>query len=260
MSEQADYSMLDRPEILQFIFYPRSDFQEGPSNSVDYFVPVGDGIGISCRIYIYSKSAPTVIYFHGNGEVVSDYNYVAPTYNEIGINLLVVDYRGYGASGGKPMFVDMTSDAHVVFETLRDILHHDEYTGDFFVMGRSLGSISAIEVACNYYHNINGLILESAFGSIIKMMAYAGLTGLKEIKDLDFPNLKNIRKISVPTLILHGELDNLIPVSEAKSLFKNSAAKDKRLVFIPNAGHNDIMLVGMEQYFCEVREFVFKGK
>jgi pimeloyl-ACP methyl ester carboxylesterase len=61
----------------------------------------------------------------------------------------------------------------------------------------------------------------------------------------------------MPTLILHGEYDSLIPVTEAQDLWANSAARRKPLVIINGAEHNDILLVGLERYFAEITEFIF---
>jgi uncharacterized protein len=75
------------------------------------------------------------------------------------------------------------------------------------------------------------------------------------IEDWESPNLARIRTIVVPTLIIHGEHDQLIPVSEGEALFRGSIAKDKKLVIVPGARHNDIMWTGMETYLRAIREF-----
>ena len=253
-----DYSLLDRPEILQFVFYPRKDFTPCPPNASDYFVPVEEDVSISCRFYVHSWSSPSILYFHGNGEVVSDYDYIAPIYNQLGINLWVADYRGYGKSQGIPTLSNMVKDAHIIFRSFKDILKKEGYNGDIFVMGRSLGSISAIELTLNYPEQIKGLILESGFASFLKLLTYLGFSvGFLGLTDIEFPNLAKIRAISLPTLIIHGERDSLIPLSEAMSLHQSSAAKDKRLVIIPWADHNTLMLVGMEKYFAAIKDFVY---
>ena len=124
-------------------------------------------------------------------------------------------------------------------------------------MGRSLGSICAIELASSYPEQIKGLIIESGFASILRLISYLGYPAESlGLNDLTFPNLAKISSITMPTLILHGEFDSLIPVTEARDLFDKAAAKRKRLVIINGADHNDIMLVGMEQYFAEIRDFV----
>jgi len=174
------------------------------------------------------------------------------------MNLFVADYRGYGASGGTPTFANMVGDAHSVFKAFLDVLRHDRHTGNVFVMGRSLGSICAIELAQSYPQQMEGLIIESGFASIVRLMNYLGFPAeLIGIDDITFPNAAKMRSITLPTLILHAKYDSLIPVVEAEDLFENAAAEKKRLVIINWADHNDIMLVGMERYFAEIREFVF---
>ncbi len=231
---------------------------KAPPNASDHSIPVDKDVSIACRFYVHSQSSPSLIFFHGNGEVVSDYDYVAPLYNEIGINLFVADYRGYGASEGSPTFSNTIADAPTIFKAFIDILHQDYYSGNIFVMGRSLGSVSAIEIAYRYQKQIQGLIIESGFATIINLLSHLGFPAqLLDVEDADFPNLAKIRTITLPTLIMHGEHDTLIPPGEGKSLFHNAATKDKHLVIIPKADHNDIMLVGMERYLQAIKEFIF---
>ena len=255
---QADYSALDRPEILSFVFYPRRDFTKAPPSASDHFIPVDKDVSISCRFYTHSQSSPSIIYFHGNGEVVSDYDYIAPMYNQLGVNLFVADYRGYGASQGDPTFSNMISDAPIIFKTFTDILHQGHYSSDIFVMGRSLGSVSAIEAAYRYQEQMQGVIIESGFASVIRFLSHLGFpAGLLGIEDVDFPNLAKIRSITIPTLIIHGEYDSLILPTEGEALFQNSAAENKHLVIISRANHNDIMVIGKERYLEAIKEFVF---
>ena len=259
MSYQDYYSALDRPEILQIVFYPRKGLTATPPSATDYSIPVAEGISISCRFYLQSQGSPSVLFFHGNGEVVSDYDYTAPVYNELGINLFVADSRGYGSSGGSPTFASMIGDAHTIFNAFVDLLQEGHHTGDFFVMGRSLGSISAIELASSYQEKIKGLVIESGLASAARLLSLLGFSVRPpESKDAESPELAKVRSISLPTLIIHGEHDRLVPLIEARHIFQNLAATDKSLVIIPRAGHNDIMLVGMQQYFAEIAKFVFQ--
>ncbi|MCK5589665.1 MAG: alpha/beta hydrolase [Dehalococcoidales bacterium] len=257
MTEQADYSLLDQPEVLSFIFFPRKDVTKAPANASDYLIPIDSDVSISCRFYVHSQRAPSFIYFHGNGEVVSDYDHIAPIYNQLGINLFVADYRGYGASQGRPTFSNMISDALAIFKAFVDILNENHYSNDIFVMGRSLGSASAIEIAHHYQKQLKGLIIESGFASVINLLLHLGLlTESLGLKDTEFPNLTKMRTITIPTLIIHGEYDSLIPPTEGKALFENAASRNKNLVIIPDAEHNDIILVGMESYFTAIKEFI----
>ena len=107
MLKEPDYSLLDDPDILQLVFYPRQDWTPAASAAKDYLAPVASSISISCRFYPAKKNSPAILYFHGNGEVACDYDFIAPDYNELNISLFVADYRGYGRSSGKPNFSSM---------------------------------------------------------------------------------------------------------------------------------------------------------
>jgi alpha-beta hydrolase superfamily lysophospholipase len=248
---------LDGPEVLQYIFYPRRDIRPGPENSQDYFIPVENDISLSCRFYSHSPSSPTIMFFHGNGEVLSEYDDIAPVYSKIGTNFLVVDYRGYGASGGTPTFSNLISDSHRIFKAFLDIKRKGGLSGRIWVMGRSLGSTSAIELAASYPEEISGLIIESGFGSIARLIRYLGIHyDLPSNINPAFPNEAKMSSIVVPTLILHGESDTLIPVEEARKLYNNASAERKKLVIINGANHNNIMVVDINKYFGTIRDFL----
>lgn len=260
MYEQDDYSALDRPELLQFVFYPRKDITAAPPGATDHLIRVDEGVAVSCRFYARHADLPTVLFFHGNGEVVSDYDFIAPMYHRRGTNLFVADYRGYGASSGAPTFSSMVADAHRIFEGFREVLRRGGYRSRIFLMGRSLGSVSAIELASRYGGSIAGLIIESGFASTVRLMTRLGFPQeYLGIKDFGFPNLSKIRTVTLPTLILHGEYDSLIPLAEAEDLFANVATAQKRLVIIPEAEHNDIIVRDMGLYFGAIEEFVSAG-
>ncbi len=255
-----DYSVLDRPELVRFVFYPRRDFADPPPNAVDHFVLVDEGVAVSCRFYVRDLESPTILFFHGNGEVVSDYDYIAPIYgSQAGANLFVADYRGYGASGGSPAFSSMVADAHRIFQDFSAIRRAGGHSGGVFVMGRSLGSVSAVELASRYQDRIDGLIVESGFASTLRLMTRLGFPrDFLRIQDPGFPNLTRIRDVTLPTLIIHAQCDSLIPLEEGKDLFANVPAREKRLVVIPGADHNDIMMADMPAYFGAIREFLLR--
>lgn len=252
----TDYSALDRPEVLAFVFYPRKDVTAAPPGAHDYRISVDEEVSISCRFHVFSADSPSVLYFHGNGEVVSDYDDIAPMYAGAGLNLFVADYRGYGTSQGRPTLSNTVTDARVVFEAFAGILQREGYCTDIFVMGRSLGSLSAVEVAYCHQDRVKGLIIESGFAAFSSLLSHLGIPpGVVGVDDPEAPNLAMVRAIEVPTLVIHGERDQLIPVSEGEALFRGSAAADKKLLIITGADHNDIMWTGREEYFRAIREF-----
>ncbi|MGZ3536578.1 MAG: alpha/beta hydrolase [Thermodesulfobacteriota bacterium] len=164
--------------LLQFIFYPRKDSTPCPSNSFDLSVPVGEGVSISCRFLVGYHEWPWILFFHGNGEVVSDYDEISPFYHQNKINLVVADYRGYGASTGVPTLTDLVQDAHFIFKGVKEELTRRNLRKDLWVMGRSLGSISALELAYHHQGEMKGVIIESGFPSVVRIMFHLGVPAL----------------------------------------------------------------------------------
>jgi pimeloyl-ACP methyl ester carboxylesterase len=219
---------------------------------------VQEGISVGGRLYYDDPNAPAILYFHGNGEIASDYDGIAPLYLQAGANLLVMDYRGYGLSDGQPTASLLLADAVVLYEKTAAVLHQHELSRErLFVMGRSLGSAAAIEIALHAGDEIAGLILESGFAHTLPLLATLGLrvSGASEERD-GLGHLDKIAQVRAPMLIIHGERDYLIPVENGRALYEHSGAVDKRLVTIPRAGHNDLLFVGQRAYFEAIREFV----
>ena len=252
-----DYSLIDQPSILMYIFFPRRDYTLCPENAFDLSLPVGDPVSISCRFYMGHQQWPWILFFHGNGEVVSDYDEIAPLYHQRRLNLVVADYRGYGKSEGVPTLTDLAQDAHKIFKGVREELSKRGLRNDLWIMGRSLGSISAIELAYRYQNTIKGIIIESGFPSVIRIMMHLGIP-VRDIplEKIDQECLEMIGRISIPALIIHGEGDTLVPLKEADDLYRHLGTDAKQMLVIPSANHNDIMFVGFQKYFDAIQQFI----
>lgn len=255
---KIDYSALDRPEILLFLFHPRPEWG-GTSSGEAYeevLIPVERDVVVGGRLYLSAREAPCILFFHGNGEIVADYEDLAPLYARKGINFLPVDYRGYGRSTGRPTITAMMRDCHVIFDFVQDWLRKNLYTGPFIVMGRSLGSASALELITAYDKQIDGLIIESGFAHAGPLLELLGINmqALGVTEEGGFRNVDKIRTFPKPTLIIHAENDHIIPFSDGQALFEVCPARQKRLLKIPGANHNDIFLRGMSAYMEAVRE------
>ena len=257
-----DYSKLDQPEVLKAIFHPRKELLAGPlpPNAVDHGIAVDEGVRLSARFYLASKDDPSILFFHGNGEIVSDYDMIGPMYSKYGINFMVVDYRGYGNSGGEPSVTDMMEDSRIIFSSFKDWLAAAEYTGPLLVMGRSLGSAPALEIASLFQEQIAGLIIESGFATTLPLLLTMGVDvqGLDITEDDGFHNVRKISSITKPTLIIHGQRDEIIPVNSAALLQAQSPARIKELQIVPGAGHNTIIAQAGEMYFSVIKQFINK--
>ncbi len=251
--------LIDRPEIIDRLFFPRREFplEPRPRNGMSHFITVDEGVSIGCRFYPAGKDGPAILYFHGNGEIATDYDYVAPLYQERGINLFVADYRGYGMSDGNPACSTMITDAHPLFKGFAGFLEKEGHRGGLFVMGRSLGSAPAIEVAYRYQEQLKGLIVESGFASQMNQLIRIGLSYLfREAEEIiGFGNDLKIEKVRIPTLIIHGEEDEIIPVEEGRALYRLSGAQEKQSLFVQGAGHNDLFEQSLARYMDAVASF-----
>lgn len=257
---QRVYEVLDRPEVVSVLFYPRRDVGvprlAGGVHTVR--IPVADEVALGGKIFTADGGGPVILYFHGNGEIASDYDTIAPFYTRQGLTLFVVDYRGYGLSEGTPSATALISDAWTVYEKAPEILSDAGVSvSALFVMGRSLGSAAALEIVDRAKKGVEGLIIESGFAytfPLIERIGFLPLADAYEHKD-GFGNLDKIARSQLPTLIIHGERDWIIPITDADALFEASASKQKRFVRIPGAGHNDLMLVGRQSYFDALAQF-----
>lgn len=260
MKNNSDYSAYDQQKVLLFLFHPRNETETHPlpDHARELAIPVDDGASIGGRIYTSSKASPNILFFHGNGEIVADYEDLAPLYNQLGMNFIPVDYRGYGKSTGRPSVSAMMKDSHAIFSYVVDFLKSHGYSGPLIVMGRSLGSASALELASSHGEMIDGLIIESGFAYAVPLLRLLGVDtdSLGITEENGFDNIDKIRKFEKPTLVIHAEYDHIIPFSDGKSLFNASSAKEKKFLRIPNANHNTIFMYGINEYMISVKQLV----
>lgn len=250
--------LLDNPGILQVLFHPRRSHHLMRMGAYTVFVDVEPGVTLAGRLYPATPDAPLILFYHGNGEIADDYDDIASLYTRLGITLLVMDYRGYGKSTGSPTASTLLTDPIVVFEQLATIFEdHDLTPSRVYIMGRSLGSVAAIQTAVHAGDALSGLIIESGFSDTFGLLARMGVRVQHATEETDgAANAIKMRQVHIPTLILHGERDVLIPPSDGRTLYEECGAADKTLILIPGAGHNDIMMVGMQDYFQAIATFV----
>ncbi|MFH1090115.1 MAG: alpha/beta hydrolase [Pseudomonadota bacterium] len=256
-----DYTELDIPQVLMVLFHPRPEYgrRSASEQSVEVMIPVEAKVEIGARFHIAGLASPNILFFHGNGEIVADYDDMAPFYTGMNINFLAVDYRGYGRSGGQPTVTHMMRDCHIIFQFVRTWLDKQACSGPLLVMGRSLGSASALELAANYRDQIDGLIIESGFAWAEPLLALLGVeTPALKKKGDSFSHTQKIKAFNKPTLIIHAEYDHIIPFTDGLALFEASPAREKFLLKIPGANHNDIFFRGLSEYLAAIKALAEK--
>ena len=253
---KLDYSAVDLPIIRQYMFYPRPDSSPPSNGAVDHIYSSHDGVELCGRFYPEDKGMPTVLFFHGNGEVAAEYDGISSLYNHIDLNLFVADYRGYGKSLGEPSICALAEDSYTTLDALEEMLKGQEYNPSIYVMGRSLGAYCAVEIAAGARERVKGIILESGSASVGGMPQRLGIAKEPAIARLIQEHWTRVKGISTPLLTIHGDRDMLVPISHAEDLYEAVSSTNKTFFTIPGAGHNDIMYVDTDGYFRAIRDFV----
>ena len=249
-----DYALLDRAGAARTAFFPRPDHSRAPAGSSDHLLEVAPGIRLGARLYATDPALPTIIYFHGNGEVAGDHDDVAQFYFNAGLNLFVVEFRGYGDSDGDPSFATLVADARSAAALTHKLLDERGFAAGRFVMGRSMGAHSALEIAANAPAGFKGMILESGAGSLRRWLERLDIDPAQG-RQLVEAHEDKIRSIRLPVLMIHGEIDELIPIARAREVQALLAGTTCEFVTIQGAGHNDIVWVGYREYFAAIQAF-----
>ena len=258
---------LDSPSISNVIFYPRKhEIPNGTNLNENIQVlkfQLTDEITIGGFFYLNKPDLPSILLFHGNGELAIEYQYFAPLFFECGVNLAVMDFRGYGFSSGHPFFSSLYLDALPIYENFNEWIKEKNYNNSIFVLGRSLGSFCAAEIGSHNPTNLHGIIFESGVGNTFKIMTRLFNITIPEIKNEILNNWSNDMKVSkfnIPTLIIHGTSDWIVPYEHAQILFKSIPQHiEKKLITIKGAGHNNIFSF-KDQYFPPLKDFITKYK
>ena len=245
---------MDKEKILNSIFYPR---KYSKKDKQDILIDI-DKDKIAIRLFLKKRSYPTILFFHGNAEICQDYDDIAMMYNNSNINLIVSDYRGYGLSTGAPSKQNLHSDSIAVFDYVLKYLSKNSYSTDLFVMGRSLGSASASHLMFHRQEHFKGAIIESGFATEFPLLHLMNIDPESISYKLSdgFNNLSKIQNYKKPILVIHSDLDDIIPFSQAELILIECKSKNKNLFKIEGANHNNIIMISRNEYFTKIKSFI----
>ncbi len=246
-------SIFDSPEFNGNLFFPRPDLKTPPPTAVDIYVQAKDQVKLHVRRYPDEGAKFVLLYFHGNGEIASDYDDLAEIFSSLNAELIVAEYRGYGRSDGQPTLRRTLEDAHLIYQSL---LEEGLLSRGCCVMGRSLGSASAIELSSKH-DAISACVIESGYADPVPLVERRGLRIEKttDEENSSFNNSHKIASVNCPTLIMHGEDDFLISSKEAEENFRCAGTKEKTLEILEGVGHNDMMMAQNGAYFKVLNTF-----
>ena len=151
-------------------------------------------------------------------------------------------------------------DCHLILQWTQDWLENGGFCGPLIVMGRSLGSASALELASSEPDTIDGLIIESGFAFAAPLLELLGISPSKVGFDEEesFGHISKISKVDKPTLIIHAEFDHIIPFSDGEALYSASPSLNKTFLKISGANHNNIFARGLIEYLTAIEAFTAK--
>ena len=234
----------------------------GPNVKILKF-QISDEILIGGFFFLNNENLPTILLFHGNGEIAADYQYFLPLFFKCGVNLAAVDFRGYGFSTGQPKFSALFEDAFPIYEQFTEWLEEQKLSDSLFVLGRSLGSTCAAEIGSKKPPGLRGVIFESGIGSAHQIMIDLFRVNIPLVSPETLKKWSNdarAEKFDKPVLIIHGTSDWIVPYKHGKILFNALPDNiDKKLVSIEGAGHNNIFQF-TDEYFTPLKEFIEKFK
>jgi pimeloyl-ACP methyl ester carboxylesterase len=202
-----------------------------------------------------NRNAKTILYLHGNDVNVSTSMREIEPLRELGYAVLIIDYRGYGASDGAfPSEATVYQDAEAAWS-------HLIMTGidpsDLYIYGHSLGGAVAIDLAARH-PEAGGLIVESSFTSIYDMVMLSKLYALLPVRfflNHRFESKAKVARLRVPALYIHGTADEIVPFEMGRRLF-DATAGFKRFAAIDGGRHDDNAVVGGRAFRAAISAFV----
>jgi len=256
--------------VLQrkILYQPEKKFEdEYPKNLIkDLFLTTKDGVKIHAWFVAQQPTFPTILFFHGNAGNIShrwgNIRYLLS--HRVPANIMLVSYRGYGKSEGRPTESGMIADAEAALDHLKN-QKTKEFAEKVIVFGRSLGGAVALALIERRREQIAGVILENTFTSIGDM---AG-----SLIPLPFPwrlfvldNWDNLQRIkhtaSMPVLFFSGRRDEIVPSKQMDRLYERRMEQggtelNTMFVKINSGTHNDTWVREVSLYFSKFSDFVF---
>ncbi|OOZ38933.1 hypothetical protein BOW53_13590 [Solemya pervernicosa gill symbiont] len=236
-------------------FFPSSELIDTPAawrmDYEDVALKTEDGVDLH-GWYLPARDAElTLLFLHGNGGNISHRRDSIAIFHRLGLNVLIIDYRGYGQSRGEPSEQGLYLDAKSAWNYLQ---REKGVTADRLVIfGRSLGGAVATELASAVHPR--AVILESTFTSMRELAAYHFpiLTKLVYLR-YRFDSAARIASLGAPLLVLHSPEDEIIPFGLGADLFK-LATEPKQFVKL-RGDHNSGYMLSQPRYQQQLRQFL----
>jgi len=241
----------------RMLYFPMKEINETPKDIGFDFEEITlktkDGINISAW-YIPAKNERGVLLFcHGNAGNISHRLDSIRIFHDLGLSVLIFDYRGYGRSEGSPTEKGTYIDAEAALDYLVNVKNFKPQK--IIIFGRSLGSAVAAETALR--HKAGALIIESGFTSVPALGSrFFPYLPVRLISRYHYLTIEKVGKINIPKLFIHSPGDEVIPFDHGLALYEK-AAKPKEFLSIAG-GHNEGFIMSGKTYIDGLEAFIEK--
>jgi len=210
-----------------------------------------DGVKLHAWFVPADEPRGTLLFFHGNAGNISHRLDSLRIFHSLGLDTLILDYRGYGRSEGEPSEQGTYLDADAALRYLQK--QRGVAAEDIIIFGRSLGAAIGAHLATR--HQVRALILESAFTSVPEMAAtlYPFLPARWLVR-FSYATKDYVGNLSCPVLVIHSRDDEIVPFKQGETLFA-VASPPKRFLEL-RGGHNDGFLANRRAYVAALDEFI----
>lgn len=237
------------------IFFPYRDLDATPADwgyaYQDVSIVSDDDVALHGWYIPHPQAQRVVLFFHGNAGNISHRGDSIGIFHRLGLNVLIVDYRGYGRSQGSPSEPGLYRDAAASWRYLTGTRGFDP--GQIVVFGRSLGGAVAAQLAATV--EPGALILESTLSSArdFARSVFPLLSRLVVVR-YDFDTVDSVRQVHCPVLVLHSREDEIMPFALGEKVFE--AANPPRFLVELQGDHNGGFLQSRPAYERELRVFI----
>jgi len=211
--------------------------QAGLSGFADVSLTTEDGERLVGWYRPAEPGRATLLYFHGNGGSLLNRRDRAKLLTEDGRGLLIVSYRGYSGSTGRPSEAGLRTDARTAYDWLRERVPPERIV----LYGESLGSGVAVRLATE--RETGGLILDAPFTSTADVAGHHyRFLPVWLLRD-QYRSVDRIHELKCPLLVIHGDRDGVIPIALGERLFA-TAPEPKRFVKLAGVDHVSVLEQG----------------
>jgi len=220
-----------------FIFFPEkleNDYSFNfDANFEEHYVYAEDGVALNALLFKADSSKGLIFYLHGNAGSLRTWGSVADFYLDLGYDIFILDYRGFGKTKGKiKNQKQFFSDAQVAYDYCKNKYNENR----IIILGYSIGTAPASKLASE--NMPKKVILQAPFYSLVNIMKKQFPIIPTFLLKYKFENGKYLQKSKVPIIIFHGDNDKVISYKESLALKNDFKLNDDRLYILKNQGHN----------------------